>query len=181
MHFGANAKLELPNIDYFASDKPFSLAVWMYQPKREDNITIVSQFDPQEKGRGWALEVNSRQPSFKLVGDEGKGLRVSAGFIEQFKVGTWNHLLVTYDGSRQPAGLLLYLNGKKSGVQIGDQAEPLKGEIRTAAPLRFGNEGTRFFQGGAMHDFRAFNRVLTEEEARLVSLWSTIAGAPETG
>ncbi len=177
LHFGANAKLELANLDYFASDKPFSLAVWMYQPKREDNITIVSQSDPQEKGRGWALEVNSRQPSFKLIGDEGKGLRVSAGFFEQFKVGTWNHLLVTYDGSRQPAGLLLYLNGKKSGVQIGDQAEPLKGEIRTAAPLRFGSEGTRFFQGGAMHDFRAFNRVLTEEEARLVSLWSTIAGA----
>ena len=113
LHFGANAKLELPNLDYFASDKPFSMAVWMYQPKREDNITIVSQSDPQDKGRGWALEVNSRQPSFKLVGDEGKGLRVSAGFFEQFKVGTWNHLLVTYDGSRQPAGLVLYLNGKK--------------------------------------------------------------------
>jgi hypothetical protein len=177
LHFAANAKLELPNLDYFASDKPFSLAVWMYQPKREDNITIVSQFDPQEKGRGWSLEVNSRQPSFKLVGDEGKGLRVSAGFTEQFKIGTWNHVLVTYDGSRQPAGLLLYLNGKKGSVQIGDQAEPLKGEIRTAAPLRFGNEGTRFFQGGAMSDFRAFNRVLTEEEARLVSLWSTIGGA----
>ena len=120
LHFGANSKLELANFDYFASDKAFSLAVWMCQPKREDNITIVSQFDPQEKGRGWALEVNSRQPSFKLVGDEGKGLRVGAGFVEQFKAGTWNHLVVTYDGSRQPAGLLLYLNGKKGTVQIGD-------------------------------------------------------------
>ena len=176
LHFGANAQLDLANVEYFASEKPFSLAVWMYQPKREDNFTIVSQFDPKEKGRGWALEVNSRQPSFKLVGDEGKGLRVSAGFFEQFKTGSWNHLLVTYDGSRQPAGLLLYLNSKKSTVQIGDQAEPLKGEIRTASPLRFGNEGTRFFQGGALSDFRAYNRVLTEEEARLVSLWSTVAG-----
>jgi len=179
LHFSANSSLELANVDYFASDKPFSLAVWMYQPKREDNFTIVSQSDPKDKGRGWALEVNSRQPSFKLIGDEGKGLRVSAGFFEQFKVGTWNHLLVTYDGSRQPAGLLLFLNGKKSTVQIGDQAEPLKGEIRTTAPLRFGNEGTRFFQGGALTDFRAFNRVLTEEEAYLVSLWSTLAGGLE--
>jgi len=179
LHFGANARLELANVDYFASDKPFSVAVWMYQPKREDNIVIVSQVDPKENGRGWALEVNSRQPSFKLVGDEGKGLRVSAGFFEQFKIGTWNHLLVTYDGSRQPAGLLLYLNGKKSSVQIGDQAEPLKGEIRTSSALRFGNEGGRFFQGGALSDFRAFNRVLTEEEARLVSLWSTLKGGLE--
>ena len=177
LHFGVNAKVELANFGSLVADKPFSLAVWMYQPKREDNISIVSQFDPQDKGRGWALEVNSRQPSFKLVGDEGKGLRVSAGFIEQFKTGTWNHVLVTYDGSRQPAGLLLYLNGKRSMVQIGDQAEPLKGEIQTVAPLRFGNEGTRFFQGGALSDFRAFNRVLTEEEARLVSLWSTISQA----
>lgn len=176
LHFGANAKLELANVEYFSSAKPFSLAVWIFQPKREDNITVVSQVDPQDKGRGWALEVNSRQPSFKLVGDEGKGLRVSAGFVEQFKVGTWNHVLVTYDGSRQPGGLLLYLNGKKGSVQIGDQAEPLKGEIRTAAPLRFGNEGTRFFQGGALSDFWAFNRVLTQEEARLVSLWSTLTG-----
>src|SRR5262245_44058131 len=59
LHFGENARLELSNVAYFASDKPFSLAIWMYQPKREDNITIVSQADTKEKGRGWALEVNS--------------------------------------------------------------------------------------------------------------------------
>jgi uncharacterized protein DUF1553/uncharacterized protein DUF1549/concanavalin A-like lectin/glucanase superfamily protein/cytochrome c len=176
LHFGPNAMLELTNMDYPASDRAFSLGVWIYQPKREDNFSIVSQSDPKDKGRGWALEVNSRQPSFKLVGDEGKGLRVSAGFVEQLKVGTWNHLLVTYDGSRQPAGLVLYLNGKKSMVQIGDQAEPLKGEIRTPSPLRIGNEGTRYFQGGALSDLRVFNRVLSEEEAHLVSLWSSLSG-----
>jgi len=179
LRFGANAKLELANLHSFSSDKAFSVAVWMFQPKREDNFTIASQYDSKEKGRGWALEVNSRQPSFKLVGDDGKGLRVSAGFLEQFKAGTWNHVLATYDGSRQPAGLALYLNGKRSTVQIGDRAEPLKGEIRTTAPLRLGNEGSRFFEGGALNDFRAFNRVLTEEEARLVSLWQTLSSGLE--
>ncbi len=171
LHFDASGKLELPNQEYFSSDKPFSLSAWVHQPKREDNFIVASQSDPEDKNRGWGLEINARQTSFRLVGDEGKSIRVSAGFFQQWKPGTWHHIAVTYDGSRQQAGLALYVDGKQSPIQIGDQIQPLPGEIRTRSPLRLGNEGTRFFHGGAIADFRLYTRAITEEEAQLASLW----------
>ena len=105
LHFGANAKLELANLGSFAQTSRF---LWQCgcTSQNEKTISLSSaSLIRKIRAEDGHLEVNSRQPSFKLVGDEGKGLRVSAGFTEQFKIGTWNHVLVTYDGSRQPAGL----------------------------------------------------------------------------
>lgn len=177
LHFGPNAKLELPNQDYFGSDKAFSLSAWVYQPKREDNFIVASQSEPEDKNRGWALEINARQTSFRLVGDEGKSIRVSAGFLQQFKPGTWHHIAVTYDGKREQVGLALYLDGKRAPTQIGDQIQPLPGEIRTSAPLRLGNEGTRFFHSGAIADFRLYTRAISGEEAQLASFWPLMESA----
>lgn len=177
LHFDSEARVELPNVDYFGSDKPFSIATWIYQPKREDSFIVASQSDPEDKNRGWAIEIGARTPSFRLTGNGGKSLRIVAGFTVQLKPGSWNHLAVTYDGSREEAGLGLYVNGKAVTTQVGgDMATRLEGEIRTASPLRLGSDGKRYFQGGAMADFRVFSRVISEEEAYLASLWPVLEG-----
>jgi hypothetical protein len=96
------------------------------------------------------------------------------------KPGTWSHLVVTYDGSREQAGLGLYLNGKAVPTQGGgDQTQQLKGDIRTRSPLRLGSDGKRYFHGGAIADFRIFARALTEEEAHLASLWPVMDSGRE--
>lgn len=179
LHFGPEGQLELPTQDYFASDKPFSVATWIYQPKKgEDSFTVASQSDPQDENRGWTIDILSGTPSFRITGHEGKGLRISAGFTGQLMPETWNHLAVTYDGSREKGGLSLYVNGKGVTTQTGDEiGRRLDGEIRTCAPLRLGSDGKRYFQGGAMADFHIFSRVISEEEAYLISLWPKLNSA----
>ena len=180
LYFDTTGVVELPTFDAFAADKPFSIATWIYCPKGEDSFVVASQSDPEDKSRGWFIDVGGRVPALRIVGDDGKSLHVAAGFAEQLKAGTWNHLVVTYDGSREQPGMTLYLNGKAIPTQgAGDQSLELQGDFKTHAPLRLGSDGNRYFHGGAIADFRIFTRVLSEEEAYLVSLWPTLDAARE--
>ena len=180
LYFGKEASLELPHIDYFSTDKPFSVAVWVYQPTGSDNFTVMSQSDPKDKSRGWSIEIGGRTPSFKLIGNEGKQIEISAGFQRQLKPGTWNHLAVTYDGSRELAGFGLFLNGQSVPTQhTFATTEYLEGEIRTPSPFRIGHQAEHYFEGGAIADLRIFSRVLSEEEARLAAEWFVLDDARE--
>jgi hypothetical protein len=123
----------LPNFDAFAVDKPFSVATWIYCPKEPDSFVVASQLDAADKSRGWLIDINGRIPALRLIGDEGKSIHVAAGFAQQLKVGTWSHLVVTYDGSGEQPGIGLYLNGNT--IPTGGREPQLAGDIRTA-PLR---------------------------------------------
>ncbi len=180
LYFGKEASLELPHIEYFSADRPFSVSVWIYQPTGSDNFTVMSQSDPDDKFRGWSIEIGGRTPSLKLIGNEGKQIEISAGFQRQFKPGTWNHLVVTYDGSRELAGFGLFVNGQSVPTQhTFATTEYLEGEIRTPSPFRLGHQGNNYFEGGAVADLRILSRVLSEEEAHLASEWFVLDGARE--
>ncbi|MCI0623922.1 MAG: DUF1553 domain-containing protein, partial [Acidobacteria bacterium] len=174
LRFGANAQVEIPGMDDFSSEKAFSIASWILSPQNDDNFVIASQMNPEDKDRGWLIELGRRVPMLKLTGDEGKSISARGEHLRQLKPGTWNHLVVTYDGSRDQAGMSLYLNGK-SIPALGDAvATDLRGEVRTGKPLRLGSDGKRFFDGGAIAEFRIFNRALTEDEAQLAFAWSEL-------
>ncbi len=175
VHFDKGSYVALPNQTVFASDQPFSLATWIFFPKGEDSFAVASQNDPSKKGMGWLIEIGARVANFRMTGDDGKSITIRAAHMEQMKQGSWNHLAITYDGSREQAGLSLYLNGRTIPVQGGgDQNTRLTGSIANLNPLLLGKEGVRGFEGGAIAEFQIFNRVLSAEEARVVSLWPVI-------
>jgi len=174
LHFGEKAQLEILDIDGFRSDKAFSIATWILSPQNDDDFVIASQLNPEEKNRGWLIELSRRVPMMRLTGDEGKSIVARFEHLRQLKPGTWNHLIVTYDGSREQAGMSLYLNGKPILALGNETATELKGEIHTGKPFRLGSDGKRYFQGGAVADFRIFNRALTHDEAQLAFAWSEL-------
>ncbi|MBI2686533.1 MAG: DUF1553 domain-containing protein [Acidobacteria bacterium] len=168
--------LTMGHQDVFASDKPFSIATRIYFPKGEDSFAVASQNDPAKKGMGWLLEIGARVANFRMTGDDGKAITVRAGHLEQMAQGSWNHIAVTYDGSREQAGLSLYLNGKVIPLQGGgDQNLRLTGNIATPKPMLLGKENARGFEGGEIAEFRIFNRVVSAEEANVLSRWPAIA------
>ena len=177
LHFGEKAQLEIPDTDAFRSAKAFSIAAWILSPQNDDDFVIASQMDPEDKDRGWLIELTRRVPMLKLTGDEGKSISARGEHLRQLKPGTWNHLVVTYDGSREQAGMRLYLDGKSIPALGNATVTELRGEIHTANPLRLGTDGKRYFQGGAVAEFRIFNRALTEDEAQLAFVWSELQPA----
>ena len=181
LRFTERAWSELPDTGYLDTARPFSLTVWLYSPKSDGSFGVASQSDPQDKGRGWSLSLRGRLPNFKMVGDDGKNIEIRPGLLQPLAVGTWNHLAVTYDGSGERAGLNLYLNGRVVPTQGSDYFAKLEGNIRTSQPILLGKQvrkdNEEYLAGGAIADFRVFNRALTVEQARLVSLWPALERA----
>jgi hypothetical protein len=172
IHFGKGEFATLPNQAVFDAGKAFSIATWIYFPKEEGAYAVASQNDPSKKGVGWLIEIAARVANFRLTGDDGKSITVRAAHMEQMAQGSWNHLVITYDGSREQAGLALYLNGRVILLQGGgDINTKLTGNIQSGTPLLLGKENTRGFEGGAIADFQIFNRVISAEEAQVVKQW----------
>ena len=174
LHFQANTGAEVTGAPKLDADKPFSVSVSFYFPKDEQSYTVASLNNPKEKNRGWTIEVGARVPVFRLTGDGGRNIEIRAAHLQQLQHGTWNHLAVSYDGSRRQEGLSLYLNGRAVPTQgRGNQNTEMPGDISVDTPLVLG----RALAGGAIADFRMFNRVLTESEAGLLSEWPAIQSA----
>ena len=105
LQFGEKSQLEIPDNDGFRSDKAFSISSWILSPQNDDDFVIASQVNPDDKNRGWLIELSRRVPMMRLTGNEGKSIVARAEHLRQLKPGTWNHLVVTYDGRREQAGM----------------------------------------------------------------------------
>ena len=178
LEFAKDGYAELPNQSIFDSGKPFSIATWVYFPKGEDSAAIAGQIDPKTKNSGWLLEIGARVVNFRMTGADGKAITIRAGHMEQFVQGSWNHIAVTYDGTRAQAGLGLYLNGRAVPTQGGgDQNLKLTGNIATTQPLSLGRDPGKGFPDGKIAEFQILNRAISEEEALRISQWPTIEGS----
>ena len=191
--FGKEGAVELPSSD-IAAGKPFSVTLWVYHPaERDGDFIVAGQTDPDDKLRGWWITLNDRQINFRLKGVENsKASTISIGPNNQRRIeaGAWTHITATYDGSAERAGLNFYVNGAELPVQGGEYFTELKGEIANDRPISLGRgyiggdeEGEykyRYFSGGAIADFRIFNRVLSVEEAEVAANWALLDAARNT-
>jgi hypothetical protein len=169
--FTKNEGLPIANAPKLDAEKPFTISVSFFFPKAEQSYTIASHQNSKDKGRGWIIDVGARVIGLRLIGDGGRNIEIRAAHLAQIKHGTWNHLTVSYDGSRHQSGLSLYLNGRAVPTQgRGNQNVNLNGEIGVDNPLMLG----RSLAEGAVADFRIFNRVVSEAEAKLLAQWTSI-------
>jgi hypothetical protein len=187
LHFGAKATANIP-AGGFNPDQPFTLATWVLMPKEEDSFVAASQSvaskirrvnddDDAAVSQGWAIEINARIPSLRL--SAGGAIRATGNNINRLKPGEWTHLAFTYDGSGDPRGLALYVNGKPV-VNNARNTAPLpilEGPLQTDAPIRLGGENRRYLNGGAVSDFRIYGRAIRPEEASILASWNRIEGA----
>ena len=195
LRFGKESWTELPplNLD---NDTPFSIAMWVYQPKVVGEVVVAGQYDPDDHFRGWSITVSERQVTFKMTGENAPGqegpseIRIDPVNTKRLPAGEWTHLTMTYDGSGERAGLRIYRNGDFVEEAGSEFFTKLEGSIQTNRPLYLGKGITRgrggrdepqmrYFAGGGIADLRVFNRPITVQEAKVVSLWSALQSARE--
>ena len=184
--FAKGAKMEqIPGFDKINPDRPFTLSMWVYYPKPDDNWTLLSQYDGNEKEssklRGWTLDIQGRQPVFKFWGDEGAPIVARSGNAAKMMPGNWYHVAFTYDGQRKKrSSFELYFNGTRIAHE-GKQDNPrsmLIGPVANDQPLRIGGDGgKRTFTGGALEDVKLYDRVLSSQEISLVEMYTRVKKA----
>jgi hypothetical protein len=170
-------------------------------------MTIASQLmfraSAGEMTTGWQVDIDQGVPEMRLYGDakgepdrgasnglelDGGGRAICALGLQNapLKPGVWYHLTFTYDGSRKQRGMSIYVNGvavpveRDGGYALENSyaVSVLQGSIKNDAPITLGSAARQEgFLEGAIGDFRVFNRVLTEEEAREAAAAPVIANA----
>jgi hypothetical protein len=137
--FDGSSWLEAGDVANFGYFDKFSLAAWI-RPDGDAGGTIVSRMTDVEEGDGYSLVLRDGKLHVLLVKrwlDDALRVETAEAVIAAAK---WQHVLMTYDGSRRAAGIRVYIDGEpvplKSNLDAINQTFAAKDQ-----PLRIGAGG----------------------------------------
>ena len=160
------AALELADVGDFEKDQPFSFGAWVKPGKAGLGGALIARMDEADEHRGWDLWLEGGKVASHLVHKwPGDAIKVVSDI--PLKVGAWNHVLVTYDGSSEASGLKIYVDGRARPATVA--ADALKNSIRTKVPFKVGqrNNSARV-EDIVTHDLRVYGRALAASEVEQV-------------
>ena len=158
-----------PDLGY---DDAFTLAAWIY-PTASSGV-IVSRANAGDQGEfGWGLYLDEGKVWLNLstrILDDG----VSARTVGTVALDEWQHVLVTYDGSKTPGGIHVYVDGES--WELTPMLDLVGNRLPQREPLRIGASGSKQprFEG-YIDDVRIYGAVLTPEEAAVVATAESIS------
>jgi hypothetical protein len=121
----------------------FSISLW-FKPSSAltTNGNIWSTLNTNGGNDGWALEVESATV-LRIWAIDNFGLNdyLQADFNHSMVAGTWYHIVVTYDGSTDAAGVNVYINNVASTRTVVNDTlgDLFGGVIEANDDLQFGN------------------------------------------
>ncbi len=159
-----NVTLSLGNFDRF---EPFSVALWIKTPDFKDRAVILhrSMAWTDAGSRGYQLLIEDGRLSVGLIHFwPGNALAIKAR--DPLGLNEWTHVAIAYDGSSRASGLVLFINGRPSPVEVvRDQLTRTitgGGNDQITVGQRFRDRG---FKNGVVDEIKVFNRALSPPEA----------------
>ena len=115
--------------------------------------------DDQHDYRGWDLWIENNKVATHLVNQwPENALKVATR--GEIPMNAWTHVLITYDGSSQAAGVKIYINGEPQATDI--PANQLNNTIRTTVPFKVGQRhSTARLDDVGISDVRIYRQVLS--------------------
>jgi len=157
----------IANFGYF--DK-FSFSFWM-KPEKSTG-TILSKMKDTARAGGYAVRLENGHLQVNLVKrwlDD--AIRVETA--EAFPLDRWQHIAVTYDGSRVAKGLQVYVNGQP--VKMTVKLDLINQSFATEEPFRIGEGGGRKSGfHGLLDDLRIYADCLSPKTVALLSVKDSI-------
>jgi hypothetical protein len=147
------------------SEDAVSLSFWLKPGAAAPRQVVFHNSSGYDPGyNGFELLIEDGRLRW-MVAREWPGNCIALRSEESVPAREWTHVVVSYDGSSHAAGLKIFLNGKKSPVEIvRDQLTKNSG---SGGGFSFGervrDSGLR---GGAVDDIRVFARAVSELEVR---------------
>jgi len=168
--FDGKRFLDAGHVGDFGYLDRFSLAAWI-QPSKGDGA-IVSKTAETPRASGTSVRLKNGKVQVNLVVrwlDD--AIRIETE--RALPVDAWQHVTVTYDGSRRASGVKVYVDGKAEKMKV--LVDLLNQTFKTKEPLRIGSAGGadgRFV--GRIDDVRIYDDVVSSEEAALLASFEPI-------
>ncbi len=159
--FDGDSFVDAGDVAGFEYRDPFTVTAWV-KPEESASGGVVSRMSDDVYSDGWALHVeNGRVQGLFVKRWLDDSLRVEA--VDPLEPGVWQHVALTYDGSRSAAGVRLFVDGEERKLRV--LLDALNQSFASDEPLRIGSTGTKRRFEGAIADVRVFERVLDERVA----------------
>jgi hypothetical protein len=164
--FQGEESINAGNVADFDYVDKFSFAAWL-DPGEVTDGTLLSRINETGPLKGYDLRLDEGKLQLNLVTrwlDDALRVETAAGL----QPNGWQHVLVTYDGSKLAAGIKFYINGLPQPIKIN--LDELNQSFQAPEPFRIGAgavSGGRY--RGSIDDVRVYNHVLSREEIELVA------------
>ena len=159
-------KRDIANFGYM---DPFTFAAWI-KPET-DKGAILSQADDYFEGTGHGLYLIDGKLRLHVV-LRWTDLALRLETVNNVKLGSWQHVSVTYDGKRKASGVHIYVDGveQQTKVLFDQLNEPF--HVAANTPFRIGAAGGLRFKG-SISDIRVYKVALNAEEAGAIAATQT--------
>ena len=148
--------------------EPFSISLWLQTPDVKERAVVFHQ------SLGWT---DAASRGYQLLIEEGKlsaalvhfwpGNAINIRTEEQIQTGEWLHVVMTYDGSSNAAGLRLFLNGELAKCDVIQDSLTKDISTKPDNDIVIGERTRdRGFTNGLVDDFEVYDRRLTMAEIR---------------
>jgi uncharacterized protein DUF1553/uncharacterized protein DUF1549/concanavalin A-like lectin/glucanase superfamily protein/cytochrome c len=169
--FEGDRFIDVGDVAAFGESDPFSYGAWIY-PQGLDAMAILSRMDQDDSYVGYDLFLAENKVQADLVNrilDDSIRVETEQAVLPC----RWQHVLVTYDGSRSAKGVRIYLDGSLAKVKV--LSDTLSNPIKNSEPLRIGSRGTGSLFRGWIDDVRLYSRELSAEESATLASAESIA------
>ncbi|HYM11394.1 MAG TPA: DUF1553 domain-containing protein, partial [Bryobacterales bacterium] len=148
----------------------FTLAAWI-NPAAPTGAIVTHMQDVSEPS-GYGLMLKDGHVQLDMAArwlDD--ALRVETA--DPIEMNRWHHVLATYDGSREAAGVRIYVDGRPQKIKA--IIDELNQSFASKEPLRIGAGGgppNRFH--GSIDDVRVYHEALSPEDAAIVATAASV-------
>lgn len=166
VEFDGQSYLSVGDAGRFGYLDAFSVAAWV-RPDGAATGGVVSRMSDDSDSDGWTLHLHNGRVQVNLVKrwlDD--ALRVET--VEPLRPEEWQHVVLTYDGSRFASGVHVFVNGEPQPLRV--HLDALNQSFLSEEPLRIGATGTRQRFTGGIADVRLYRRTLSPREAQIISV-----------
>ena len=142
----------------------FSYSFWVNYPEPFKQARFMGTDDGSfDKVPGYYLHLEEDKVAFQISSTwDYNFIKVKAK--ESFPFQKWTHITVTYDGSSKAVGVKMYMDGKP--LELNVLKDNLTKKINPFAWFKIGHST---MQGGALDEFRQYDRVLTLPEIQTLA------------
>ncbi len=145
----------------YEADQPFTFTGWI--KGNNANGAVISRMNSGNGYRGYDIWMQGNRVSTHIIHAwSGDALKVVAK--EPLKKNQWQHVALTYDGSRKQEGVKIFVDGKL--VEHTVEANTLTKTVKPAdkIPFRIGSRTKGANVKCEVDDLRIYDRVLAEDE-----------------
>jgi hypothetical protein len=183
---GSTGYIQGTNVSALNDLTTLTVSVWVNVSNLATNRPFIAKSDNSSGGHGWDFGIDNGTASRVYFIQRGYGptdllVRTNTGTLT---AGSWQHYVVTWNGSNLSSGVHIYKNGAETAyatLQDGTAGTPQTDAAIATQFARGTGFGSSLYEG-ALDDMRIYNRVMTPAEVKMLYLEGQTIHAPtQTG